>query len=327
MSADAGDHAGWTHHEVYGVVLASERPISVLAPRPPAPPDLVVRRRAVTVDLSGWTWFRDWERDDGTVTFRAAHGPDGSYLIDFGVARFEIDGGGAEIRVWSADEADDRLVDVLFVDQVIPRVLAQRHELVFHGSAVEVGGAAIAFLGPSGRGKSTLAAHLGTRGHPVLSDDCLRFEQVDGGDGARLIVHPAYPAVRLWADSLQEVAPAARDLPVAGADPRKRRLSDPTEIAFATGPCPVGEVLFLAPSAASDGLRVEPLAGAAVIGELVGCQFLLDHTDEAEVRASFKAATLLGQSTRCARLHLPRNLDRLHQHVGELLCRLATGDA
>lgn len=311
------------------MVVASDQPISMLAARPPAPPDLVVRRRADAVDLTEWTWFRSWERDDGTVAFRAAHGPAGRYLVDFGVARFEIDAAGAEIRAWSADDADHGLADVLLVDQVIPRVLAQRHELVFHGSAVEVAGVAIAFLGPSGRGKSTLAAHLGARGHPVLSDDCLRFEWVESDDGARLIVHPAYPAVRLWPDALKQVAPDARDLPPAGSDPRKRRLADPAEIAFATRPYPVGRVLFLAPpaSAASDGPRIEPLAGAAVMGELVGCQFLLDHTDEAEVRASFETAALLGRTTPCARLHMPRDLDRLDQHAEELLCLLVAGDA
>jgi hypothetical protein len=88
-------------------------------------------------------------------------------------------------------------------------------------------------------------------------------------------------------------------------------------------------VLFLAPEQGDAGqeLRIEPLAGAAVIGELVGCQFLLDHTDEAEVQASFEAAALLGRTTPCARLHLPRDLDALDRHAARLLELLDTARA
>jgi hypothetical protein len=181
----------------------------------------------------------------------------------------------------------------------------------------------VAFMGPSGRGKSTLAAHLGARGYPVLSDDCLRFEP-RAEEGDRLVIHPAYAGLRLWADSLDAVAPDA-EVRSGTAERIKRRYADPQTISFAVEPTPVRQVLFLAPVEADDpdGLRVEPLAGAAVIGELVACQFLLDHTDRAEVQASFDTASLLGRTTACARLHLPRDLERLDHYATELLDRLA----
>lgn len=50
-------------------------------------------------------------------------------------------------------------------------VLLQRGEFVLHASVVRIGARTAAFIAPSGRGKSTMAAGLYDRGHDVLSDD------------------------------------------------------------------------------------------------------------------------------------------------------------
>ena len=68
---------------------------------------------------------------------------------------------------------------------------------VLHASSVVVDKQAIALFGPSGAGKSTTAAALAARGYPVLTDDlCVVREE----KGEHLVV-PAFPRLRLWADS------------------------------------------------------------------------------------------------------------------------------
>jgi hypothetical protein len=314
--------AGWSYHALYGVVLASNRPIAVLPGGAGGPADLSVRWQDRPIDVGGRPWFRTWERSDGTVIMRAARTGAGGYLLDFdGRATFELTPDATELRCSHPEHIPMETAVTLLVDQVVPLVLAQRRALVFHGSAIDLDGRATAFMGPSGRGKSTLAAHLVARGHRLLADDCVRFDQVDDAGRRSLVVQPAYPGVRLWEDSLRTVAPDAGDVPPVAPGAEKRRYVDPGALPFADTAVPVERVLFLVPAAVDDprGLRLEPLVGAETIGELVGCQFLLDHTDEASLRASFETAALLGRSAPCSRLHLPRDLDGLARHATELL--------
>lgn len=61
---------------------------------------------------------------------------------------------------------------------------------LLHASAVELESGAVGFLAASGRGKSSLAAALMLRGHPLFCDDVLAIADEDG----RLTAHPG-PAV------------------------------------------------------------------------------------------------------------------------------------
>jgi hypothetical protein len=74
----------------------------------------------------------------------------------------------------------------LLTAQVLPiAALAQGLEL-FHASAVSLHGHLLAFTGPSGAGKTTLAAQLMLAGANFVSDDVLAVERV----GDELIAHP-----------------------------------------------------------------------------------------------------------------------------------------
>jgi hypothetical protein len=84
-------------------------------------------------------------------------------------------------------------------------VLRLRGAACLHASAVAVGGRAIAFLGPDGVGKSTLAAAFAGRGYPVLTDDLLAFSD----RGGTLRAQPGFPYLRL--------RPPSAEAPVGGA--------------------------------------------------------------------------------------------------------------
>jgi hypothetical protein len=60
-------------------------------------------------------------------------------------------------------------------------LLAMRGRCVLHGSAVDVGGQGVAFVGPSGQGKSTMAAIFCSAGASLVTDDVLPLEF--GGTG------------------------------------------------------------------------------------------------------------------------------------------------
>lgn len=107
----------------------------------------------------------------------------------------------------------------LLIDQVVPHLLAADGGLVLHASGVATAEGALAFVGPSGTGKSSLAAALVTRGATLLADDFLLLRETDDGYEAT----PAYPSLRLWKDAAEHFTAAAADLPTVSAYTDKRR--------------------------------------------------------------------------------------------------------
>lgn len=73
-------------------------------------------------------------------------------------------------------------------------LLRARHCLVLHGSALEVNGEGIAFLGDKGAGKSTTASTFVRAGHRLLTDDVLA---IAGAEQGQPTILPAFPQVKL----------------------------------------------------------------------------------------------------------------------------------
>ena len=73
------------------------------------------------------------------------------------------------------DVAHD-LTTVLATGAVLSYALAMRGHCVLHASAVEIDGRAVALVGASGLGKSTVTAGLCAAGCPLVTDDVLRVD-------------------------------------------------------------------------------------------------------------------------------------------------------
>ena len=69
-------------------------------------------------------------------------------------------------------------------------------------------------------GKSTTAAALARRGYTVVSDDAVTLDHRDG----RFLVHPAYPVIRLWSDSVETLYGSGDALPLLTPTWDKRYL-------------------------------------------------------------------------------------------------------
>ena len=68
------------------------------------------------------------------------------------------------------------LIAILLTGSVVAYLLSADGGLVLHASAVEVGGAALAFVGQSGQGKTTMATLICAAGYPLVADDLLPVE-------------------------------------------------------------------------------------------------------------------------------------------------------
>jgi hypothetical protein len=168
------------HYSAYGLTIGSDFSIPEFVASADVPPDVVIRleRNEPAVGLTA---------QDGCV----ALGPEDATLAFGRAAAFHIRAG-REIVVTPVPGAELSLVRLYLVGKVMATLLYQRGFLVLHASAVEIEGKAVAFMGTSGFGKSSLAASLYACGNTVIADDVVA---VDLGSGAVAI--PAFPQLKL----------------------------------------------------------------------------------------------------------------------------------
>jgi hypothetical protein len=133
--------------------------------------------------------------DDPTPARTIDRHPDAGYRLfarHFGVALISPDS--SRIACAPPPAATAWRWQRFLLGRILPWAALIAGREVLHASAVRIGDGAIAFVGPSGAGKTTLAARLLLRGAGLLTDDVLA---VDRGDGA-VRAHPgaAIVAVR-----------------------------------------------------------------------------------------------------------------------------------
>lgn len=300
------------HYRLFDVLLACDLDLPGMPCAEPGIAGISVRRQAASGSAS-WQpeWFHEWRDGSGAVTMAAAR-HEGAYLLHFpDCADYLIAASLDAISVRAEPRATAETLAHLLVDQVLPRVMNQRGRLVAHASAVILpGNQAVAFLGNTGRGKSTLASAFHRAGCRVLADDCLLLEEGDGG----VLATPAYPGLRLWSDSVEALFPDHAGFRPMSHYSDKRKLNLTPE---ASGP--VGtrlRALFLleAPSADTDpgAIRISAAEGASVAISLLDSVFALDPVLPERVEHNFRlVGSLLQSGLPVFRLAFPRDYARL----------------
>lgn len=132
------------------------------------------------------------------VRFQA--GP-GEFLLRVdGVARYYVKDG-RRITIMPEAVANEDDILVFLMGSAMAALLHQRNVLALHAGAIAVNGEGVIFTGPSGIGKSTLAAGLHQRGYPFLADDVCAITTANG----RPAIIPGFPQLKLWADTLKRL--------------------------------------------------------------------------------------------------------------------------
>ncbi len=110
----------------------------------------------------------------GDTTWYTATSTGSDYTVRFAnVGEFVISGDLSEVVVRGDPAGRVELLPILLAGTVSAFLLAMRGETVLHASAVAINGSALAFVGQSGRGKSTVAALLCVDGAELVTDDVL----------------------------------------------------------------------------------------------------------------------------------------------------------
>ena len=192
---------------------------------------------------------------------------------------------GQEIIISRAPGADLSLVRLYLVGKVLATLLYQRGLLVLHGSAVEVNGQAVCFVGSSYFGKSSIAASLHRCGHKVVADDVtaldMRFDTP--------LAIPAFPQLKLDPGVARSLG--YTDDSLIGLDPLEPRRGLRVHESFTTSALPLGLIYVLG----SDVAAQQPFEPQHVLIELVRNSF------PARLNRSGGASHLL-QCTRLAKV-------------------------
>jgi hypothetical protein len=194
------------------------------------------------------------------------HGPSGCFGIRYADGTFvAVDAGGTSVWARGAPGATIEDTATYILGPVLGFLLRLRGGVCLHASAVVIDGRAVAFVGPAGAGKSSIAAGLSRRGHAVLSDDVTPLKDL----GDRFEVQPAYPRIRLWPDSVASLFGAADALPRITPTWEKRFLDlNRSDSRFQAAPVELGAIYVLDARRAS--CAAAPLGRRAALMALVG---------------------------------------------------------
>jgi hypothetical protein len=136
----------------------------------------------------------------------------------------------------------------------------------------------VAFVGPEGAGKSTTAAALAQEGCPIVSDDVVALAEVDGV----FQVHPAYPYLCLWPESVEALYGSAEALPRFSGAYEKRCLSlEKRKLGFESRQLPLHSIYIFGERRAEQAPAINPMPAQQAFLALVANTFATNALDPA----------------------------------------------
>lgn len=269
-----------------------------------------VRLRTLPAQLQGEIPalpFHHWEiPSSDAVWCEFRRFPKSIHLRFPGLADFEVCRDGHEVCATPVPGLDDATLEHLHLNQVLPLALSAQGFPVFHASGVEFDGKALAFLGVSGRGKSTLATFLALQGAPLITDDGLILDRM----GSHYHARPSHPSVRLWEDSEKILVGAHAVAAPAISFTSKARFLTSGLLPQCETPKPLRRAYFIGDGSA-DSVVISPVGPREAHMMWVEHSFLLDPRDRKRMASHFQHVTHLCAEGLTFVLDYPRRYDAL----------------
>ena len=184
-------------YSLYGLTLRSAIPLPCpVAERELASADVELAECGPTEILRASQQERILFREDGF--WQCSLFADGSaHILWKDHFEFVVSANAKQVHSRKLQEVPDEVFLTYFLGQVLSYCLLARGIEPLHAAAIVVGEQAIAFLGDSGYGKSTLAAAFLQRGYALLTDDVLALDF----RGEKVWARPGMARVKLNSDS------------------------------------------------------------------------------------------------------------------------------
>lgn len=176
-----------------------------------------------------------------------------------------------------------------------------------HGTALLVNGEAIALIGDSGYGKSTLAAGFVAAGHPLITDDMLILQR----RGQRWMVLPGAARLKLY--------PAVRDALLPGNKAVRMNPFTDKEVMLLDGvsqPAPL-RTIYLLPRVAAQAkqIRFRRVTPRAAFFALLRNTFSNTPQHAERLKNQFEFATAVSASMPVRAVRYPKLLERVPEVV------------
>jgi hypothetical protein len=223
-------------------------------------------------------------------------------------------------RVWASWPASLTIEDTAtyLLGPVLGLLLRLRGVTCLHASAVSFGEYVVAFVGSEGAGKSTTAAAFAREGFAIVSDDVVALAEIDGS----FYVHPAYPYLCLWPESVESIYGDAEALPRFSGNYEKRCLSLKSQaLRFEGRSLPLKAIYVLGERRSNLAPKIEAVSRQKSILALVANTFATNVLDSAMRAKEFVTLGRLIPSIKVREVFAHADAGRLPD-----LCRLIRED-
>lgn len=211
------------------------------------------------------------------------------YTLRFnGCVDFHIDADLRHVEVVGDPDSDPGYIPILFSGTVISFLLTMRGHHVLHASAIQLEDRAVAFVGESGQGKTTVAAMLCCQGARLVTDDVLRVDLEPAP-----IVHRGGPELRLRPGS--RAFTEGFVLEADHYETSDARMAVRPRVAEDV--LPLAAVVIPLPVRGLEQVRVRRLAGVPALTTLLRYPRVLGWEDDAVLSAHLAAAGRLVETT------------------------------
>jgi hypothetical protein len=180
---------------------------------------------------------------------------------------FTLDGSRRLLKIYPAPGVGPEMISIFLGGTILAHALTADGQLMLHASAVAIDHEALAVIGPSGGGKSTMAAVLCGAGATLVTDDALRVDVA----GSEVVGYPGTATIRL--------REAAKTLGSSVVGARVGKMVDGrTSVGpqrHAGGPVPLKALVVAEPSRQASELQVERLSGTDRVAALLANRRIL----------------------------------------------------
>lgn len=283
-----GDSQTIHFYSAYNLEIHSELPLPELLPIHSQDADVIIQWGKLT-DTSS--------KSNGGDYFRGN--------VD-GVGRFLVQHG-REIVIDPDPNLDASVLRPILLGPIISVLLRQRGFLVLHASSVAMQGVAVAFMGHSGWGKSTLAEFCHAQGYSLLTDDVMAIQV----DSEQPYVIPSFPQIKLCPDAAVSAGHVSGSLPLLNHQSQK--LVHRLEHGFWKAPLPLKRIYIL-----TEGThpQIVPLCPQESFVALIRHSRVVNLLNAPEfVKAHLYQCTHLVDTVQICRLQRQRSLADLPQLV------------
>ncbi len=267
-------------YELHGLRVRSELPLDGRISEDAAEPDFDVRLMDSDEDATHDQNARILAQvDESEYTFMATSPEE--QLIRFGNQfEFQVSCERRLIKVRLSGGGNREFASILLAGNVLSSVLTLQGECVLHASGIQIDGSALAIVGASGMGKSTMTALLCAAGARLISDDVLRLTASRRGTAC------------FAGTSLIRLRPAAAELALLFPDGMTIPTPDGrigVRVQQAAGSrFQLHAIVIPRPSREAPELIVERLGGRAALVELLRYPRLLGWRVSEPTRRSFR---------------------------------------